>query len=308
MSLLVEKDMVDKIEINFLITGHTHGSIDQYFSVIATAIRRCEFILSPLALMEHVCRHAFTNNEKDLKNPTVIEQIVVVYDMVEALAPIVNKEIKFYSIPHRYLIHKPHNMTKAICQYQVFTYSEDTDKWLPKLPHQDDLQPQDAKYQEGYIVPELYGFIGGRERMEEKYSIPRQVDGNAPDFQKTASRVAALKPKLELLEGAEVKSMAELVHRYENEDASDTNIAALQQEIQDIMRSVSNESTGYIMWVKQHPDNPRYNMYNYQTLSSLILINLIIQLCRQHYPTNNPFGVVCANKGNTTVPRSRGVF
>ena len=106
MSLLVEKDMVDKIEINFLITGHTHGSIDQYFSVIATAIRRCEFILSPLALMEHVCRHAFTINEKDLKNPTVIEQIVVVYDMVEALAPIVNKEIKFYSIPHRYLIHK----------------------------------------------------------------------------------------------------------------------------------------------------------------------------------------------------------
>ena len=118
----MQKDYFKSFEINFLLTGHTHGSIDQYFSVIASAIHRSDFILSPLALMEHVVKHAFTNNDKQLKNPTVTEQITVVYDMVSALAPFVNKSITYYSVPHRFLIHKPGNLTRAICQYQVICF------------------------------------------------------------------------------------------------------------------------------------------------------------------------------------------
>lgn len=119
LSMLVEHDFFKEFEINFLLTGHTHGSIDQYFSVIATAIHSSDFILSPLALMEHVVKHAFTNNDKQLKNPTVTKHINVVYDMVSALAPFVNKDIKYYSVPHRFRIYKPRNFTRAICQYQV---------------------------------------------------------------------------------------------------------------------------------------------------------------------------------------------
>ena len=44
-SLLVETGLLDEIYVNFLIVGHTHISIDQYFSVLSRAINRAEFIV-----------------------------------------------------------------------------------------------------------------------------------------------------------------------------------------------------------------------------------------------------------------------
>ena len=37
-SALVENGYFDVLEVNFLIVGHTHSSIDQYFSVLSKAI------------------------------------------------------------------------------------------------------------------------------------------------------------------------------------------------------------------------------------------------------------------------------
>jgi hypothetical protein len=39
-----------KIEINFLIVGHTHCKIDQNFSVLSTAIKAAFFVASPMAM------------------------------------------------------------------------------------------------------------------------------------------------------------------------------------------------------------------------------------------------------------------
>ena len=55
-SLLIELFAFDEVEIAFLIVGHTHASIDQYFSVIAKAIRRTHFIGTPVALLELIRR------------------------------------------------------------------------------------------------------------------------------------------------------------------------------------------------------------------------------------------------------------
>jgi hypothetical protein len=49
-SKLVEDGVLDRIYLDFLVVGHTHSSIDQYFSVLATAIRKSKFIGSPQAL------------------------------------------------------------------------------------------------------------------------------------------------------------------------------------------------------------------------------------------------------------------
>ena len=49
-ALLVELDYFDKITMAFLIVGHTHASIDQYFSCLRKRIRRATFIASPPAL------------------------------------------------------------------------------------------------------------------------------------------------------------------------------------------------------------------------------------------------------------------
>ena len=49
-ALLVELGYFEKITVGFLIVGHTHASIDQYFSCLRKLIRRASFIASPLAL------------------------------------------------------------------------------------------------------------------------------------------------------------------------------------------------------------------------------------------------------------------
>ena len=70
-SLLVEKHHVDKINLCFLVVGHTHCSIDQYFSALATFIFRCGFIPTPLALHQLLrCAHKS-------KLPAVVEALTV---------------------------------------------------------------------------------------------------------------------------------------------------------------------------------------------------------------------------------------
>lgn len=50
LSYLVELEKFDNIYVNFLVVGHTHTSIDQYFSVITRKICSKRFVGSPIAL------------------------------------------------------------------------------------------------------------------------------------------------------------------------------------------------------------------------------------------------------------------
>lgn len=102
MSLLVERCHLDQIDINFLIVGHTHGSIDQFFSVLAKAIDRAGFIGSPLAL-EKVVRSAFVNDPKG-REVTIFRQIRTVYNYTYALKNVVNPNIKWFTVPHNFKI------------------------------------------------------------------------------------------------------------------------------------------------------------------------------------------------------------
>ena len=47
---LVEYDYYTDLRVCFLIVGHTHSSIDQYFSVFSKKITKSAFICSPLAM------------------------------------------------------------------------------------------------------------------------------------------------------------------------------------------------------------------------------------------------------------------
>ena len=50
MSQLVENEEMEWIEMRFLVVGHTHCSIDQYFSVLSSYISKCSFAPTPLSL------------------------------------------------------------------------------------------------------------------------------------------------------------------------------------------------------------------------------------------------------------------
>lgn len=92
MSLLIESMVFDIIDMNFLIVGHTHCSIDQFFSGCSTGIDESNFIGSPLALINLFKRR----RERDLTLPqiTVARQIIVYYDFKTAISPYINNKIK----------------------------------------------------------------------------------------------------------------------------------------------------------------------------------------------------------------------
>ena len=74
--------------INFLIVGHTHCSLDQYFSVISRAILNCEFIGSPEGLIElYGTAHQGTAVSQ---RPLVNRQVHAIYDWVQFYAPFIN--------------------------------------------------------------------------------------------------------------------------------------------------------------------------------------------------------------------------
>ena len=91
MSLLVEQKYFETVEMNFLIVGHTHASIDQFFSVVKSLIDDVNFIGSPLALLELLKAQ---KEDSPLGSILVARSIDIVYDVVTAFEPIINKRIK----------------------------------------------------------------------------------------------------------------------------------------------------------------------------------------------------------------------
>jgi len=73
MSHLVEVEEFDWIEMRFLVVGHTHCSIDQYFSVLSAFLSTCAFIPTPMALRYVL---SIAHNE-DNKRPLIVRPLNV---------------------------------------------------------------------------------------------------------------------------------------------------------------------------------------------------------------------------------------
>lgn len=152
-SLLVEQRIFDKIEVNFLIVGHTHASIDQFFSVLAHAIGRAKFVCSPLAL-EKVIWEAF---KTDASHPvTVVRNICVYYNMTAALLPLVNEKIKYFGIPFNFMFTL--HCGRCIMQYRMFSTLK---TWLPKKPAFVATADCLPSYELMVIEPTLFDSAGG---------------------------------------------------------------------------------------------------------------------------------------------------
>jgi len=94
-SALVQTLHFEEIHMNYLIVGHTHSSIDQYFSVLSRAIKKSLFIGSPLALHNLLYLAHKKRNKKDNFNPPVlVKQVSVYFDLRSAFLPYVNTSIK----------------------------------------------------------------------------------------------------------------------------------------------------------------------------------------------------------------------
>lgn len=139
LSLLTAEKYFDEIYCNFLLVGHTHCSIDQYFGVISKVIGASVFIGSPLSLM-HLLRQIGTRNLSHLrqsgsgnstcKTPSIVKYIKVVYDFREAMKPYI-RPLKYYQVPHNFKFRRvDDNLPISICQYRLFS----THSYLPAVP------------------------------------------------------------------------------------------------------------------------------------------------------------------------------
>ena len=130
-SMLVEGGFAEEIHLSFLIVGHTHCNLDQNFSVISKKIDDAAFIGSPLAMRElYGVAH---KKEKD--RPRLNIHLQYVYDWADHFKDVVNKDIKYFQVPHRFKITMSKHYNRAICQYMLFTHEDlDTECWLPKTP------------------------------------------------------------------------------------------------------------------------------------------------------------------------------
>jgi hypothetical protein len=136
--MLVQKGYFNKIEVFFLIVGHTHASIDQYFNVIAGEINWCAFLGSPLALEALLmrkpivrageCYSATLQTSRTKAKPLLVKKICVVYDMKTVLTPLINKSLKYYPVPHRFVFEK----YQTVCAMQYAVYSDQ--ELLPRRP------------------------------------------------------------------------------------------------------------------------------------------------------------------------------
>lgn len=98
---LVEEDLFDVVEVFFLIVGHTHASIDQYFSVLAKRIKDRSFIGSPLALQALLARTEEDQNLSGLPSnrkrkmterprPLCVTKMVALFDLKKTLGSMIN--------------------------------------------------------------------------------------------------------------------------------------------------------------------------------------------------------------------------
>ena len=88
LTLLNQSGNFDTIQINFLIVGHTHGPIDQYFSVLTNKLWDTYFVGSPMALQ---CLFM------ECESPSVSRQLHVHYDYKLWMEPYINKNQTYFA-------------------------------------------------------------------------------------------------------------------------------------------------------------------------------------------------------------------
>lgn len=264
--MLVQDCIFDEIHINFLIVGHTHCSIDQYFSVIARAINRSAFIASPLG-MEVVWGQAFTNDSKGRKNPKITRKLDAVYDCKRDFLKVQTKKLNNHSFPFCYRFNRFHGFAR--CQYKQYSTHE---MWLPKSP----AAPHDVEnianvtLASGVNVSSL-DFVGGEDQFLAKLGVVYNTKKSnsklnlASDNYGIIDKLTAFKSVYHHLQEMEAKALLKMKVQFDNDLIPDppppSMVTAMMHEMS---RKFNTEDEAILLLVK--PDacrlvNPSFLNY-----------------------------------------------
>lgn len=269
----MEEGIFDKVEIYFLIVGHTHASIDQYFSVLANQINRSDFIGSPLAL-EHLFATIDSynvnpsgtswkrqGNRKQKSLPLAVQKLSVIFDIKTALLKLTNPNVKYYSIPHCFLFHRINSV--SIMQYKVFSSGE----WLPKFPE----NTTDFNMSEQLSVKlQHFDVIGGEDKFLSECGVGATTTNMSvlsTRHKKAVEVMSTLTDLGDTLKALEIQICHSVVSRsqayyetlFEDSKAAKQLVSEHKEELNiEVIRHMLNQNNaerGFICWLK--PDVSR---------------------------------------------------
>ena len=138
MTQLVEEHFFDIIKVFYLIVGHTHNPLDQWFSVLGKAIKKADFIGSVLALHELYKLAHREDTDKASTGAAKVVQMKTYHDWRAYYDPVRNENIHHYNIPHLFKFERDPQSGVGYMQYQLLSPPAGANwisKWLPpKLP------------------------------------------------------------------------------------------------------------------------------------------------------------------------------
>jgi hypothetical protein len=255
MSQLVEECYFEKIEVFYLIVGHTHNILDQWFSQLGKAVRAADFIGSVLAL-HALYKLAHDDDEKD-KRPSDCYQLTTYRDYRKYYNPVRNDTIRNYPLPHRTKFELDKHFGTSYYQYMFqspqygATYLE---KWQPVRP----LIRQNTMNENGNILLRPFATVNGEEFILKELGV--ECTGDIPtaiNRESSADKLVRAASVLPLLRKIEKEAIAENTERMNQEEETGESTekikltSAMLKAIDAEMIKHNSSSEGNIVWLKR---------------------------------------------------------
>ena len=255
-SHLIEAGYVDEIEMFFLIVGHTHNHLDQWFSVLSKAIKRSDKLMTVIALHELFRLAHKMRSDSDSKTPARVIQLTTYHDWVRYYAPVRNDSIMYYNIPHRVKFGPLVGGLKCPYTYMHFSPTAEWEaKWLPVAPVT--AEPLSATMND--IPLSRYMLFNGDKTVARAIglrSLARDSSSLMDGSAKTTDTLRRMQVAIPAVQQLEVSSIAESIVRGDFEaetGASNRSIeipASVMEAVEADLLKENDERKGYIFWLR----------------------------------------------------------
>ena len=274
MTQLVEEHFFEIIEVFYLIVGHTHNPLDQWFSVLSKAIRKADFIGSVLALHEIYKLVHKEDTDKTINGAAKVIQLETYHDWRAYYDPVRNENIHHYNIPHLFKFERDPQSGVGYMQYQLLSPPSGAkwvSKWLPpKVSFSFADNEKENLDRTNSIELQKFMIFDGRENVCKALGVP--TDATILDVmtsnESTRHNIGNALESIQLVERIEKSAIGEMEVRMDieagEEEEVNKNIASKGIKLtQDMLRYIDDEmvrnnsvKSANIVWLKRsrNPD------------------------------------------------------
>ena len=268
LSHLIEDCYFDGIEMFFFVVGHTHNILDQWFGVLARAIRSANFIGSYMAL--HAIYKIAHDKKVEHLRPKEVHQLEHYHDWRNLYARVINEDIHHFNVPLRWKLTRDPVLSVAVAQYMVVSPTSGLsylEKWQPvasQLGSTDDNGTVSLSLFDTYSGPEaLFNAIGIN---TTKHSSSVELLTAVASNNSMSENVESVASVLPIIRKIEVRAIAETEVRMQQEadnGFAQDKVNLPKQYLQSIDREITRTNSsrgGRIVWLRRSKisDDPNY--------------------------------------------------